>query len=259
MEKDFGGIVAAIKDLPVVGGVIDRSLHYAFLDKLEPTPEYELHQKDSRACNTRGLQPKGRHLIEGLMKKGFIIEGDHMSFATYMAVLGILEEANYSGFVSSHGWFENKAEIRKRIFALGGVITPFPNMPSLTKADILSQAKEMSEFKQFSSGMGIGSDVQGVALQALSDQGFKVNYPFKSIDGHVTFLSPKSGNRSFSYEKEGMAHYGLLAEWVHNLEKVDKASDEKFLHHFLNSAETYVQMWERAYAHGQAAKGLHSH
>ena len=98
--------------------------------------------------------------------------------------------------------------------------------------------------------MAIGTDVQGVATQGYGDIGVEINYPFKSYDGHVTFTAPQTGNRSFDFTKEGVAHYGLMTEWVENLIQVNQKSEEKFIDLFMNSAEAYVQMWERAANHG---------
>ena len=248
MEKDFASATETFRRIPVVGGVVGNTLDKVFLEKLEPLPEYENFQKGVPACNSRTLKPKGRYLIEGLMKRGMIIEVDHMSYPTFQAVMDILEDAQYSGVISSHDWFENNLEHRNRIHSLGGIITPFPKRPSESMNDILARDKEMKRFKQFSSGMAIGTDVQGVAAQAWGDEGFQPDYPFTSADGYVRFLKPKTGNREFDFAKEGVAHYGLMAEWVHNLAIADQESDEKFFHMFMNSAETYIQMWERAQA-----------
>ena len=95
----------------------------------------------------------------------------------------------------------------------------------------------------FHIGVGIGTDVQGLCLQS---KGGAVSYPFKSYDGNVTFEKPVTGNRFFDYNEEGMAHYGLLAEWVEVLRKEDSKYSENIMDIFMNSAEAYLQMWERA-------------
>ncbi|MBQ48820.1 MAG: hypothetical protein CMP10_15630 [Zetaproteobacteria bacterium] len=249
IDTDFAVITEAMKGVPAVGGVLEKFLNAAFIDKLKPLPEYTEFQQNSRACNTRSLQTIGRKLLHGLIDRGMIIEGDHMSYSTYLETLSLVEERKYSGFVSSHGWYEGIPEIRERIFRLGGVISPFPKRPADTAMDILAQAQEIREYSDYTVAMAIGTDVQGVATQGHGDIGVEINYPFKSYDGHVTFTAPQTGNRSFNFTKEGVAHYGLMTEWVENLIQVNQKSEEKFIDLFMNSAEAYVQMWERAANH----------
>ena len=252
IEVDFGNVAESLKDIPVIGGTVSFLIDRVFLSKLGTAPEYLEFQNGTRACNARGLQPKGEHLIRGLMKRGMIIEGDHMSYATYAATLDILEEESYSGFVSSHGWFEDNETVRHRIFSLGGIISPLSRNPSHIRGKILKQDREMKNYPQFHSGMGIGSDFQGLATQASADGAIRIDYPFTSVDGHVEFLKPKAGKREFNYSKEGLAHYGLMAEWVRNLEMLDEGRQTKAVDMFMNSAEAYLQMWERAYDYGKA-------
>lgn len=73
-----------------------------------------------------------------------------------------------------------------------------------------------------------------------------MTYPFKSFDGKYTFHRQKTGNRTFDYNKEGVAHYGLLAD---HLEDIRNVADEEVYQSILNSAEAYLQMWERVEAH----------
>ena len=95
-------------------------------------------------------------------------------------------------------------------------------------------------------GIAIGSDVQGLATLPASDHNFEVAYPFYSYDGTVTFTQPKTGNRVFDYNTEGVANYALYAEWIENLRYVDERSEANIMDLFMNSAEAYLQMWERA-------------
>jgi hypothetical protein len=97
-------------------------------------------------------------------------------------------------------------------------------------------------------GIGIGSDVQGVTSQPTGDKGFVPEYPFPSVDGLVTFTPPSVGDRALDFSTEGVAHYGLYAEWVENLRQLDEGDDADLMGIFMSSAEAYIQMWERAEA-----------
>jgi hypothetical protein len=69
-----------------------------------------------------------------------------------------------------------------------------------------------------------------------------VTYPFRSYDGRVTFDRQRTGDRVFDYANEGVAHYGLYADWV---EEVRKLGGPEIMRDMWRSSEAYLQMWER--------------
>ncbi|SMF83020.1 hypothetical protein [Pseudobacteriovorax antillogorgiicola] len=245
IDQDFNFLIEAISSVPVIGGLAVKFLDYSVISKLEPLPEYKKFKDGTPACNRKPLQSAGRNLIEGIMSRGMILEIDHMSYPTLLDTLDLLEEYSYSGVVSSHGWLENRDEVRQRIFGLGGMIAPYNSRPSRI-AGILDQFSQEQQDAGFLGGVGIGTDIQGIATQAEADDDFVLRYPFKSWDQKVTFTQPQTGNRSFNFAKEGLAHYGLLPEWVENLRQVDEKTGGRSLDILMNSAEAYLQMWERA-------------
>ncbi len=54
-----------------------------------------------------------------------------------------------------------------------------------------------------------------------------------------------SGNRSFDLNKEGLAHYGLVAD---HIQDIREQTPDRIYESVMNSAEAYLQMWERAEA-----------
>jgi len=244
LDNGFSFFTGAVADLPLVSKIVDFGLNSIFLNKLEPVPDYEyLHAYDG-ACNQRELQPIGAYLINRMIDKGMILEIDHLSYATFVDTMEILETRQYSGVISSHGWLDNSLETRGRILSLGGLLST-KGTPSSVAESIAKYEEEMESY-DFALGLGMGSDVQGVASQPGADSDVNINYPFTSIDGLVTFTEPTTGDRTFDYAAEGIAHYGLYAEWTENLRQVDERRSNKIIDNFMNSAEAYVQMWERA-------------
>ena len=77
-----------------------------------------------------------------------------------------------------------------------------------------------------------------------------VSYPFTSYDGAVTFTAPRVGLRDIDYNVEGLVHIGMFAEMVEDLrgDGVSEASIDALF----QSAEAYLQLWERAEARGAA-------
>lgn len=57
------------------------------------------------------------------------------------------------------------------------------------------------------------------------------------------FDKQTSGNRVFDFNQEGMAHYGMLADHIQDIR--ERASSRVY-EAVMNSAEAYLQMWERA-------------
>jgi hypothetical protein len=245
METFFDERFDAVRNaVPGLGDLLDL----LFVDKLRPVPTYAEFAEDQQVCNKRGLQDIGRHLLNRLVDRKMIIEVDHVSHYTLMDMLALLEQRNYPGLVSSHSWIEDSDSIRERIYALGGVLSPMKSNPSSSAAAIKHEAA-LQQAYGLPVGVTVSTDIQGVTSQAAPDDGVQIHYPFTSFDGTVTFTQPKTGVRSFDYATEGVAHYGMLAEWVENLRQVDAADNADVMSIFMNSAESYLQMWERVQAH----------
>ena len=52
-----------------------------------------------------------------------------------------------------------------------------------------------------------------------------------------------TGNRTFDYNTEGVAHYGLFAEWLNAVSKTPDG--ENAMQQLFRSAEAYLRMWQR--------------
>jgi hypothetical protein len=92
-------------------------------------------------------------------------------------------------------------------------------------------------------GWGYGADLGGLSHQPDKSEKGSISYPFKSYDGQVTFERQRTGERTFDFAKEGVAHYGLYADWLEDLRRVGgpQLADDMW-----QGAEAYLQMWERA-------------
>ena len=188
-------------------------------------------------CNTRGLTDLGRHLEREMIKRKMIINPDHMSQKAVDDTLTLAEAHRYSGVISPHGWMDPGNW--PRIWKLGGLA--FPDSDTST-GFVDAYRKYRPKRTPFMIGWGYGADLGGLAEQPAAREG-SVQYPFKSFDGKVTFDRQKSGERSFDYNSEGVAHYGLYADWFEDLRKLGGPA---LTQDMSNAAEAYLQMWERA-------------
>src|SRR3954452_16919849 len=190
-------------------------------------------------CNTRGLTDLGKHVVRRMMDKHMIVNPDHMSQAGVDATLSLLEARKYSGVISPHGWMDPGNW--PRLWKLGGVA-----FPGHSAAD--EYVKEWKQYRPrqtpYKFGWGYGADLGGLSHQPVaSADGAKFKYPFKGYDSRVKFTRQKTGERTFDYGKEGVAHYGLYADWFHDLRRLGGARLPRDL---MDGAEAYLEMWERA-------------
>jgi hypothetical protein len=188
-------------------------------------------------CNTRGLTQLGEHVVRRMMDLHMIVNPDHMSQAGVDRTLSLLEERDYSGVISPHGWMDPGNW--PRIWRLGGMAFP-------GHGDAAEYVKQWRELKPrqtpFAFGWGYGADLGGLSEQPGAG-GSGVAYPFKSLDGRVTFNRQRTGQRTFDYARDGVAHYGLYADWFADLRRV---GGRPLVRDLWNGAEAYLEMWERA-------------
>ena len=188
-------------------------------------------------CNTRGLTDLGRYLEREMIKRKMIINPDHMSQKAVDDTLTLAEAHDYSGVISPHGWVDPGNW--PRFWKLGGLA--FPDSDT-SDGFVDAYRKHRPKETPFMIGWGYGADLGGLAEQpeAKAD---RVKYPFKSYDGKVTFDKQRSGERTFDYSQDGVAHYGLYADWFEDLRGLGGPALTRDMS---NAAEAYLQMWERA-------------
>jgi microsomal dipeptidase-like Zn-dependent dipeptidase len=187
-------------------------------------------------CNTRGLTELGRYLEKRMMQKHMIINPDHMSQRGVDDTLTLLEAHHYSGVISPHGWMDPGNW--PRIWKLGGMA--FPGH-SAAEGYVKDWKKYRPRSTPYKFGWGYGADLGGLSQQPDPSAG--VHYPFKSFDGKVTLTRERTGDRTFDYNKDGVAHYGLYADWFQDLRQ---RGGRKLSRDLWNGAEAYLEMWERA-------------
>jgi hypothetical protein len=192
-------------------------------------------------CNTVGLSETGKYLERAMIAKGMIINPDHMSQKAVEQTITLAEASKYSGIISPHGWMDPGNW--PRIYKLGGMA--FPNAGSATAYVAGWKKYRPVANGKYALGWGWGADLGGLAKQGGPGPAgpTAVTYPFKSYDGKVTFEKQRTGDRTFDYSKEGVAHYGLYADWVN---EVGKLGGRKLLADMWRSSEAYIDMWERA-------------
>lgn len=215
-----------------------------------------LYNSQQRQCNKRGLTPLGQYLFKRLMEKGIIIEVDHMELSIKQALIDMsLRQSPTYPVVSTHGGHGGlSTQQAKQILAGGGLIYPFHHNGQ-------EWVKDLQRIREFESpnypfAVGYGADTNGLGTQAGPRGADRppVQYPFTLFKGQdwqgvfngdvqpVTFDQQKSGEHIYDVNRDGQANYGLKADWV---EAVRKEGGNDALKALYNSAEVYIQVWER--------------
>jgi len=206
-------------------------------------------------CNTRGLTALGAHTVNRMMDKGMIVNPDHMSQKAVDSTLDIAEKRHYSGVISPHGWMDPGNW--PRIWKLGGLAFPGAGSSEQGFVDVWKTYRPKKTPYYF--GWGYGADLGGLAHQGdppPADSALRLDYPFKSIDGATTVNKQRTGKRTFDFNNDGVAHYGLYADW---LQAVTQDGGPKMKRDMLRGSEAYLQMWERAVGVPPSGKCMSSH
>lgn len=217
-------------DVPVIKDIIDS---------IGLSPVYG----EGKLCNKHGLSELGRYLVNRMMDKHMLIEIDHMSADGAAAVLDIAERRSYSGVMSSHSWLDD-AQHADRIAQLGGVIARYAATPYGTSSWVKSTI-EKYEGTPYLKSVGFSTDMGGLGGQANPRYDAESNplvYPFTTEAG-LTIYRQSSGNKVFDYNVHGMAHYGMMADYIQDLRM---AGDPVSYDAVMSFAEAFIQMWERA-------------
>jgi len=211
-----------------------------------PIPDYPAGNQ----CNAKGLTELGRYVIRRMIANHMLIEVDHMSERARLTFLKMAEARDYP-LVSSHtdtGGTWTPSDLR-RLYALGGFATATPDeSPEL--------ADKILRFRPFQSadhyfGVGLGTDTGGFSELPgpRPDAGQDpLPYPFRSFKGDVEFARERTGKRTFDLNTDGVAHYGLLADLLADMQRQRRG--RKAMPILFRSAETYLQTWRAAMRHG---------
>ncbi|KNX39541.1 F5/8 type C domain protein [Luteipulveratus halotolerans] len=189
-------------------------------------------------CNTRGLSDLGAYMVKGMMKRGMMVEVDHMSAKAAGQTLTLLEESAYPGALASHSWMDEG--YLDRLYALGGFSTIYGH----ASKDFVAEYKRTQPIREkYGTGIGFGFDMNGFGGtppprdDAASDP---VKYPFRSVDGGSVIDKQRTGERTWDVNVDGVAHYGLVPDYVEDLRLV---GGQKVVDDLMRGPESYLRTW----------------
>ncbi|PQA44799.1 peptidase M19 [Amnimonas aquatica] len=217
-----------------------------------------VYKSNKPQCNARGMTPLGRYAIGKMMDHGMIIDLDHLELKMKSEVIEMAKPRNYP-LTSTHGGHGGISMAQARdIFNLGGLIYDYKGTgKGFVSGFLKARETHAASGTQHAFAFGFGADTNGMGAQAgprTGDNVKPVQYPFTLFSGPdwggefsklkpVRFDQQRSGERLYDTDRDGQAHYGLIADWV---EEVRIEGGNEALSALYRSAEVYLQMWERA-------------
>lgn len=213
-------------------------------------------------CNKRAITDLGRYAVKQVMAHHMMIDIDHMSVQMKGQVIQMAKnQTPMYPVISSHGGHGGiTMQQAKDIIKTGGLINPI----DVTPKGLISNLKRLKAItpKKDLLAMSYTSDVNGMAAQPGPSKP-EITYPFTLFSGPgwgakfdrispVTFKQSciPQGDRCFDYNKEGIAQYGLYADWVEGVYKAAQNDPDLNTRQVMNalysSAEHYIEVWERA-------------
>ncbi|MBB4907578.1 amidohydrolase family protein [Actinophytocola algeriensis] len=192
-------------------------------------------------CNVNGLTDLGEYAMRGMMDRGMLIDIDHMSAKATDQALDLLESSDYPGVVSSHSWVD--PSYYPRIYALGGMAVPYGWGTEKFLGEWRSMKAAAGAGTDF--GFGAGFDTGGFGHQPPPRSSSAVQYPFTTFDGGATVDRQRTGERVFDVNTDGLAHYGLLPDWLEDLRIVAGPDGQAVVADMSRGAEVYLRTWGR--------------
>jgi len=232
-----------------------------------------------------GLTSLGQYAVKAMMKHGMIVDIDHMSNAAVETALQIAESVPHGGYpiMSGHSGIRSTADFNKensrtpaqlkRIACLGGMFGLGTDGARATVwAGQYAQAFGIMN-SAFTSGtctnttLGPGMVAFGTDMNSLVKSPrptmielvpgdaprytdiYNPNNPNNTDNPFLPVLArSQSGTRTWDYNNDGVAHYGMLADFIKDVRITGTpAMGGKDLvdNHLLRSADYFYRMWQR--------------
>jgi hypothetical protein len=203
-----------------------------------------------------------------MMKRGMIIDIDHMSQKTADAVLDIAESYGFpvvSGHTGIRGLASSNAENSRTprqmerisklhgMFGLGSDGASAWGWSGLYQSAMLTMGyldRDTAKATYENGAVSFGTDLNGLVKGPKPGGGAQVVY-------NSSFLKSTTGTKSWDYNTDGVAHYGMLTDFLKHVRLAPSngyqsggvplgvAGDELVSHHLFRSANYFWQMWER--------------
>jgi hypothetical protein len=228
--------------------------------------------------NARTLTPLGAFAIRTMMKKGMLIDIDHMGQRTADATLDMAESYGYpviSGHTGIRGvGGESDAENSRtpvqlaRISKLHGMFglgsdgihsTAWARFYQQAMLDMGYMNADPQKATYENGAVSFGTDLNGLVKGPMPGGNLPNGQPRVVYD--ASYAMSTTGNKHWNYNTEGVVHYGMLSDFVRDLRNAPAngyrdangtalgvAGGDLVDKHLFRSANYFWEMWSRAEA-----------
>jgi microsomal dipeptidase-like Zn-dependent dipeptidase len=196
--------------------------------------------------NSRSLTPEGVFAIKEMMRHGMLIDIDHMSERSMLQTLQLAESVpgKYplnSGHSGERGIFNANSE-RSLTAAEYRRIGETHGMAGVGSADVdaYTWVQEYNAVVQaMGSGAvaGFGTDTDGLAM------GMKPR-PHSAVRYDASFPMSRLGNKEWDYNTQGVAHYGMLADFLKDAATAP-GGGALIQNNLMNGAQYFLDTWKK--------------
>ena len=232
-------------------------------------------------CNARWMTPAGLYTYKKMMEFGFLIDWDHMEMGMKTQLLELFEaQTPPYPVVSTHGTFGGTTiDQATRALQIGSYLYPSNGSSRGFRNDMNETlGLHTAGSVPFMFGFGYGTDTNGLSGQSgPRGGGTPLTYPFTFYSGGkfaadpqlsadltdigaapIIFDQPNSTDadgteqKSWHQDVDGTAHGGMVTDWI---QEINIEGTPEQMRHLFNSAEVFVQTWERTLASRDAFPG----
>lgn len=213
--------------------------------------------------NEVGLTPEGQTLVGAMMDRGMLVDVAHLSRKAFADTYGVaIQKGNYPLLYShTHMWDTVNASDKNEKYLRDSEI------PMITSTGGMIGLRTGPEATHpYAGGNPVANSCGGSSrsfaqsLMYAVDRGLTVGFG-ADLNGFTKQLSPRFSIGCLSdisqifaaggpndLQRKGLAHVGLLPALMTDLQQVGLAT--RYLDHLNDSAENFLQMWERSVSLG---------
>jgi len=197
--------------------------------------------------NTRGLTSAGEFALKTMMRMGMMIDIDHMSQRAANDALRVAKavdpkagqgyplNSGHNEFRGARGSENSRTHDQLMDIAmLGGMVGV--RMEGATAQDFYGRFMEVAN-RLARRNVAFGTDFNGLARGPRPGSDYRVD---------PTLPPAVFGPRVWDYRRDGVAHYGLLPEFMRHVKQKAGIGGATFQEMLDSSAEYFAQMWERS-------------
>ncbi len=250
-----------ITPVPGFGKIRCCGSYQKILSLITPSPAFDdIKSIPSGHVNKKGLSLMGKFAVTEMMRRGMIIDLDHMSQMAVNESLELAERFQYpvnSGHNGERPVTGNEITERnftlpqfKRIARLGGMMGV--GTSDTDAQDFIRNYSNMLYIME-NKNVAIGTDVNGWEKlpRAILQNGVDRHGVMK-VKSNVVYDAGfqrcrTEGGRVWDYNVEGVAHYGLMPDFLKDVQnRLPAATKRGFMEEgLMKSAEYFSQMWEK--------------